>query len=94
MNRAFSFFGDSTAQVKQAVTAAVQATGAVVEKNVRLHRLRQRASWSGWRILEVGTDQYAMVLKDFEGERYPIHGVLGINEVEQFVRCCENRLCW
>ena len=90
----FSFFHEAKAQLTGAMNEVAQATAAAVEKAVRLRRLEQRASWSGWKIVKVNEDRFALVMKDCDHERHPFAGTISIDEVETFIRCCENRSRW
>jgi len=94
MRGGFSFFTEAKAQVTGAMAEIAQATTAAVEKAVRLRRLEQRAAWSGWKIVKISEDQFALVMKDYEHERFPLSGSIGIDEVENFIRSCENNSRW
>lgn len=57
-------------------------------------RLRARAIWVKWRVLNVGPDQYAFLDRDSDEIRFPDHGTLTLEEAESSVAARERTFRW
>jgi len=57
-------------------------------------RLRARAIWVKWRVLQVGPDQYAFLDRDSDLIRFPEHGTLTLAEAESSVSAREKTFSW
>ena len=48
-----------------------------------------RAGWTGWRIVDCGGENYALVRIDNEMVRYPDRGTVDVATVERFIETRE-----
>ena len=61
----------------------------------KLKELQCAAMWAGWRLLEVVPGGFAFVSIENEGDRYPISGWMGPEQVERFIHAREReRRMW
>jgi hypothetical protein len=86
-----SILKQKSAAVHAAATQMLETTCQAVETAARLRRLKNRAAWSGWRIVDCGLNQFAMVKSDNEADRYPIRGTIDLATVERFIETRERK---
>ena len=89
MTPAMDFFGRTHQAARTLAQEIVEKTGQAVETAVRMRRLRMRAGWTGWRIVDCGQDQFALVRSDNELDRYPDRGTADVATVERFIETRE-----
>jgi len=91
MKGPFRFFEDSAGAVRGVVSEIKKNTEEAIEKALRLKKLEHRASWVGWKIIHIDKERFALVMKEFEHERYPLSGSIGIEEVQRFIQQLEGQ---
>ena len=74
---------------------AAQNKPAEAGTGTKLKELQCAAMWAGWRLLEVVPGGFAFVSIENEGDRYPISGWMGPEQVERFIHAREReRRMW
>jgi len=89
-----SILKQRSAAIHAAAAEALEKAGEIAEARIRAQRIRQRSIWVGWRMIEVGPDQYAFLDRDSDDIRVPDHGAFTLDEAEQFVRTRERERGW
>ena len=83
-----------SAAIHAAAAEALEKAGEIAEARIRAQRIRQRSIWAGWRMIEVGPDQYAFLDRDLDHVRMPNSGAMTLKEAEQFVSGLERERGW
>ena len=83
-----------SAAIHAAAAEALEKAGEIAEARIRAQRIRQRSIWVGWRMIEVGPDQYAFLDRDLDHVRMPDSGTLTLAEAEKFVAGQEKERGW
>ena len=76
------------------MAGVVEGIKPVIEKHIHIARLRDRARWYQFRMLDLDNGTFAFTHFDNDSERHPDRGGYSIEDAERFVRARENESRW